>query len=350
MNDLVFVAGMLLLLGILLTWGCLHLPGERWQMLAAIPWKKGEDGLWRGVNLTFYGFFIATSQFLALCLLLILLGAARVSLAGGLLAIAMVLAVAIPAARVVAILVEKKRHTFTIGGASFVGILIAPWAILLAERAVNHVLPCRLPMLPVLTAMTIAYVLGEGLGRLGCISFGCCYGKPLKECSPFLQRLFGRSAFIFQGATKKAIYEGQLAGEPLVPIQAITSILCCLTATVASFLFLRGHFQAALILSITVSQLWRIFSETWRADFRGFSRISAYQKMGGAAVLYILVIALFIPVPQMAVPAVGLGLGLLWQPGLLLGLQLLWLLFFVIFGRSTVTRSTLSFQLVRELL
>ena len=72
--------------------------------------------------------------------------------------------------------------------------------------------------------------------------------------------------------------------------------------------------------------------------------------MGGAAVLYILVIALFIPVPQMTVPAVGLCLGLLWQPGLLLGLQLLWLLFFVIFGRSTVTRSTLSFELVRELL
>jgi hypothetical protein len=347
MNDLIFLTGMTLLLGLLLTWGCLHLPGERWQMLAAIPLQKRKDGLWRGVNLTFYGFFIATSQFLALCLLLILLGAARVSLIGGLLAIAMILTVSIPAARIVAILVEKKRHTFTIGGASFVGMLIAPWAILLAERVTNLVLPCWLPMLPVLTAMTIAYTLGEGLGRLGCISFGCCYGKPLKKCSPFLQRLFSRSAFIFQGATKKAVYEGQLAGEPLIPIQAITSILYCLTATVASFLFLRGHFLAALVLSITVSQLWRIFSETLRADFRGFARISAYQKMGGVAVLYILIIALFIPAP-LAVPVVGLGLGLLWQPGLLIGLQLLWLLFFVIFGRSTVTRSTLSFQLVQE--
>lgn len=347
MNDLIFLTGMIVLLGLLLAWGCIHLPGERWQMLAAIPLQKRDDGLWRGVNLTFYGFFIATSQFLALCLLLILLGAAGVSLTGGLVAIAMVLAVAIPAARIVAILVEKKRHTFTIGGASFVGMFIAPWAILLAERVTNLVVPCWLPMLPVLTAMTIAYTLGEGLGRLGCISFGCCYGKPLRECPPFLQRLFARSAFIFQGATKKAVYEGQLAGEPLVPIQAITSILYCLTASVASFLFLRGHLLAALSLAITVSQLWRIFSETWRADFRGFDRISAYQKMSGAAVLYILIIALLIPAP-LAVPVVGLGLGLLWQPGLLLGLQLLWLLFFVIFGRSTVTRSTLSFQLVQE--
>ena len=347
MNDLIFLTGMMVILGLLLTWGCLHLPGERWQMLAAIPLQKREDGLWRGVNLTFYGFFIATSQFLALCLLLILLGSAGVSLTGGLVAIAMILAVCIPAARIVAILVEKKHHTFTIGGASFVGMLIAPWAILLAERVTNLVFPCWLPMLPVLTAMTIAYTLGEGLGRLGCISFGCCYGKPLRKCSPFLQRLFARSAFIFQGATKKAVYEGQLAGEPLVPIQAITSILYCLTATVASFLFLRGHLLAALTLSITVSQLWRIFSETWRADFRGFDRISAYQKMGGTAVLYILIIALLIPAP-LAVPVVGLGLGLLWQPGLLIGLQLSWLLFFVIFGRSTVTQSTLSFQLVQE--
>ena len=63
--------------------------------------------------------------------------------------------------------------------------------------------------------------------------------------------------------------------------------------------------------------------------------------------MYILIIALLIPAP-LAVPVVGLGLGLLWQPGLRIGMQLSWLLFFVIFGRSTVTRSTLSFQLVRE--
>lgn len=348
MSDLIFLTAMSVHLGLLLAWGCIYLPGERWQMLAAIPLKKQADGIWQGVNLTYYGFFIATSQLVALCLLLILLGAAELSLTGTLMATAMVLAVAIPAARLVAILVEKKRHTFTIGGASFVGILIAPAAILLAERLTNLFFPCRLPMLPVLSAMAIAYTLGEGLGRLGCISFGCCYGKPLKDSSPLLQRLFSRTTFIFQGATKKAVYEGKFAGEPLIPIQAVTSILYCLTATIASFLFLRGHFMVSLILAISVTQLWRILSETLRADFRGFTRISAYQKMGGLAVLYILTIALLTPTPALAIPTVGLGLQLLWHPGILLGLQLLWLLFFVIFGRSTVTRSTLSFQLIKN--
>lgn len=348
MSTLIFLTAMTVCLGLLLTWGCIYLPGERWQMLAVIPLQKQRDGIWQGVNLTYYGFFIATSQLLALCLLLILLGAAELSLAGTLMATALVLAVAIPAARLVAILVEKKRHTFTIGGASFVGILIAPGAILLAEQLANLFFPCQLPMLPVLAAMAIAYTLGEGLGRLGCISFGCCYGKALKDSSPFLQRLFSRNTFVFQGATKKAVYEGKFAGEPLIPIQAVTSVLYCLTATMATFLFLRGHFMVALILAISVSQLWRILSETLRADFRGFTRISAYQKMGGLAVLYILTIALLTPTPALAVPAVGLGLTLLWHPGILLGLQILWLLFFIIFGRSTVTRSTLSFQLIKE--
>ncbi len=348
MSDLIFLATMTGVLALLLAWGFSHLPGERWQMLAAIPLTKRQDGQWQGVNLTYYGFFIASSQLLAICLLLILLGAAHISLAGTLLTTALILLVCIPAARIVAILVEKKHHTFTIGGASFVGILIAPWCILLAQRVMNGISERHLPMLPVLAAIAVAYTLGEGLGRLGCISFGCCYGKRLKDCSPFLQRLFAGTAFIFDGQTKKAIYEGKLSGEPLIPIQAITCILYCLTAIAGSFLFLRGHCTAALILSISVTQIWRILSETLRADFRGFSRISAYQKMGGLAVLYILVIAVSNPAPQLAEPNIGHGLRLLWQPGIIIGLQLLWLIFFTVFGRSTVTTSTLSFQLVRE--
>lgn len=348
MSDLIFLAAMTCILSLVLAWGFSHLPGERWQMLAVVPQKKSADGRWQGVNFTYYGFFIATSQLLAVSLLLILLGAAHISLAGTLLATAIVLVVCIPAARLVAILVEKKRHTFTIGGASFVGILIAPWAILLAERILGGFFDCRLPMLPVLAAMAIAYTLGEGLGRLGCISFGCCYGKRLRDCRPFLQRLFGRASVVFDGPTKKAIYEGKLGGEPLIPIQAMTCILYCLVAIAGSFLFLTGHCAAAFVLSIAVTQIWRILSETLRADFRGFAKISAYQKMGGLAVLYVLLITRFSPASQLADPIIGHGLSLLWQPGIIIGLQLLWLMYFIVFGRSTVTTSTLSFHLIRE--
>lgn len=348
MSDLIFLCTMSCMLGLLLAWGFKHLPRERWQMLAVIPKTKGAGDQWQGINLTYYGFFLATSQVLAVILLLTLLGAARISLAGALLVTALMLTVCYPAARLVAILVEKKRHTFTIGGAAFVGILLAPWCILLAERLINEFTDCTLPMLPVLAAIATAYTLGEGLGRLGCISFGCCYGRPLADCHPLVRRLFSRMAFIFAGPTKKAIYEGGLAGRPLVPIQAITCIIYCLTAIAGSFLFLRGHFTAALLLCTGTTQIWRILSETLRADFRGIARISAYQKMGGLAVVYVFLLARIVHSPYPTMPVIGQGVGLLWHPGIIIGLQIFWLLAFLFFGRSTVTTSTLSFQLVRE--
>jgi prolipoprotein diacylglyceryltransferase len=348
MSDQLFLLVMSCMLGLLLAWGFRHLPGERWQMLAVIPKTKEAGERWLGTNLTYYGLFLATSQTLAILLLLILLGAAGVSLAGTLLATAVILGVCIPSSRIIAVLVEKKHHTFTVGGASFVGILLAPWCILLTGEVINRFFPCSLPMMPMMAAMAIAYTLGEGLGRLGCISFGCCYGKALRDCSPLMQRIFSPTALVFQGATKKAIYEGKLEGEPLVPVQALTCIISCLTAVAGSSLFLRGHFTVALALSIGISQIWRIVSEGMRADFRGFSKISAYQKMGGLSVLYVLSIILLFPDPQIAAPGIGQGLAVIWEPGIILGLQGFWLLAFMIFGRSTVTASTVSFTLIRE--
>jgi prolipoprotein diacylglyceryltransferase len=348
MFDLIFLLVLGLLLILLLAWGFTHLPGERWQILAVLPVTKGDDGRWLGVNLTYYGLFIATGQLFAVSLLLALLGSARISLAGSVTATVMLLLVCIPAARVVAIVVENKRHTFTVGGAAFVGIVLAPWVILAVERSLRPLFPCYLPVLPVLAAMATAYTLGEGLGRLGCISFGCCYGKRIKDCSPMLRKVFSRYPFVFSGPTKKAVYESGLEGEPLVPIQAVTCIISCLTALIASLLFLRSHFTAALLVSIGISQLWRILSETLRADFRGLSRISAYQKMGGLAVMYILVITLLFRAPHLGDPHIGDGLRQLWHPGVIVSLQILWLLFFVVFGRSTVTTARLSLDLVRE--
>lgn len=348
MSDLIFLTALTCILTLILAWGFKHLPGERWQMLAVVPLKKQDKDLWQGLNLTYYGFFIATSLLLAVILLLVLLGAAGLSLPGTALVSIIMMAFCLPASRIVAFLVERKRHTFTVGGASFVGILLAPWCTLLVERIMNTFFDCHLPILPVLAAMAVAYTLGEGLGRLGCISFGCCYGKAIKDCSPFIQGLFSRTAFVFRGPTKKAIYEGKMNNQPVVPIQATTCILYCLTAIAGSFLFLHGHYKAALLLSISVSQVWRILSETLRADFRGFSTLSAYQKMGGLAVIYVLLIVLFIQEPNMAKPVIGYGISLPWQPGIIIGLQIFWLIAFAIFGRSTVTTSTLSFQLVRE--
>jgi len=347
MNDLAFLFGFGFILAHLLGWGFKHLPAERWQMLAVLPRKKGLENLWQGTNLTYYGFFIATSQLISLTLLIILLGAIKISILGIAPAILTVLVFAVPAARLMAMIVEKKRHTFTIGGASFVGILLAPWAIMGWDKLLVSY-DCCLPTIPVLAAMSIAYTLGEGLGRLGCISYGCCYGKPVKDCNPLFRKLFNRFSFIFTGENKKVSYESQLAGERLVPIQAITCIVYTLGALVGSFLFLRGMYTEALLLTIILTQLWRILSEMWRADFRGFGKISAYQKMGLVSVIYMLGITWFIP-QNITNPAnITAGLQAIWSPGIILGLQLLWLVFFITFGRSTVTSATISFALLRD--
>ena len=346
MIDIIFVLVLGFILANFLGWAFRNLPGERWQMLAVIPTVKNREG-WQGTNFTYYGFFVATSQLLALLLLFILLGAMYVSIPGTLVIILVILSVCIPAARLVAIIVEKKRHTFTIGGASCLGILIAPWVV----HAVRQLMEDHgsfLPIIPVLAALSISYTLGEGLGRLGCISFGCCYGKPVKDCHWILQRLFARRNFIFQGATKKANYEGRFAGEQLIPIQAITCVIYTSGALVGSLLFLDGHFTEALLLTIFLTQLWCIVSETLRADFRGFGKISSYQKMGILSALYMLLVTLLIPGPHYIDPDVLIGLKALWDPVLILAMQLLWLVFFIIFGRSTVTTSTVSFDLIRK--
>ena len=349
MDNLIFLAALTIFLVLLLGWGFTHLPGERWQMLAAIPWRKREDGNWQGINLTYYGLFLASGQTLAVCLLLVLTGAAGISVRGSLLAIAALLTVCLPAARIVAILVEGKRHTFTVGGASFVGIVLAPWIVLLIDRQLGRFTPGEtLPVLPAMAAMAVAYSLGEGFGRLGCISFGCCYGKPLKDCPPLLRKLFAERTFTFAGPTRKAVYAGGHAGEPLLPVQAITCSIYCLTAVAGSLLFLSGRYLAALCLAILVTQLWRIASEVMRDDFRGFTTISAYQKMGGLAALYTLAIAMLWPAAELPPPSVAESVVLFWHPGIILGLQLLWLVFFVYFGRSTVTSSALSFELIRD--
>jgi prolipoprotein diacylglyceryltransferase len=347
MNDLLFLFGFGFILAHFLGWGFKHLPGERWQMLAVVPLKKGTEDNWHGSNLTYYGFFIATSQLISLTLLLILLGAMGLSISGTMLAILIVLAFCIPAARLMAMLVEKKRHTFTIGGASFIGILLAPWSIQLSNTILASA-DSKLPVIPVLAAMAIAYTLGEGLGRLGCISYGCCYGKPLKECNNFLKWMFARASFIFYGSTKKAVYEAQLSGEKLIPIQAITCVLYTLGALIGSYLFLIGLFTPALLFTIALTQLWRILSETMRADFRGFGNISAYQKMGIMSVLYMLGVIYFVNGAPYSDPEILDGIGVLWDPFVILGLQFLWLVFFFTFGRSTVTTSTISFELIRK--
>jgi hypothetical protein len=347
MSGLILAAVLALLYALLLGWACRTLPEEKWQVLAAVPLLREGPGVFKGFNLTYYGFFSASAQTAAAGAVLFLMGSVGQESLATVLALAPVMGVGLVAARVVARVVEKKPRTFTVGGAFFVALFLAPGWAWGAGRLLNGPLAAADRVAPFLAAIAVAYALGEGLGRLACISFGCCYGRPLDQCPAWVQKVFGGHAFVFDGPNKKIAYESGLGGVPVVPIQAVSSAVLVATGLAGMILFLNGWFQAAFILPLAVSQGWRVFSETLRADYRGGSRISAYQWMAGAAVLGGL--ALILALPEYSAPQVHLegGLKALWSPGTLLALQVLWIGVMLYLGRSRVTASTIRFHLVR---
>jgi hypothetical protein len=345
-NDLFLLALGVVSVGVL-SWGFRALPHERWQIAAAIPIAKNDVGQWHGLNLTYYGVFQAVAYAAGVALMLVLLGAVGVPLLGVAVMAILILACCIPASKLVARLVERKPATFTVGGAVFVGLLLGPWLVWGTNRLLGPV-GVELPPAAGLAAAAIGYALGEGIGRLACVSFGCCYGKPLSHISPRVSRLLDRYSFVFTGHTKKVAYEGGLEGEKLIPVQAITAILFVGTALLASALFLRGHYRVALGLAVLVTQGWRLVSETLRADYRGGGKFSAYQMMALAGIGYVVVGLPFLPIGSDRQADVLAGLRVLWDPSVILFLEGLCLAIFLYTGRSAVTGATMSFHVHRE--
>lgn len=344
MTSELFLLTLALVMGLLFSWAFRVLPRENWQIMAALPVAKTESGEWRGVNLTYYGFFTASSSVLALLALLMLLSSVAVSyLAIGAMGLTL-LGICWPAARIVARIVEKKAHTFTVGGAVFVGGILAPWLIVAWNMLTRGWTGLSVPLLPALAAMGVAYAYGESIGRLACISFGCCYGKRLEQLSPRWRRIFGGFSFVFSGHTKKASYAGGLEGVPVVPIQAITAVIFALIALAGTYLFLQGWFRVALILSLSATQLWRFVSEIFRDDDRGpAQQVSVYQVMALALIVYMLAVSIFFAGTTPIAPDLARGLGALLHPAVLLVSQGLWILLFWQTGRSMVTGSQMTF-------
>ncbi|MBN2466693.1 MAG: prolipoprotein diacylglyceryl transferase [Deltaproteobacteria bacterium] len=336
--EAVFILALSFFFLILFRWAFRTLPKENWQILAAVPVRKIADNCWGGLNLTWYGFFSSCAYVMAAAVYLILTISAGIAMPAALVVLVAILLICAPAAKILARIIEKKNCTFTVGGASFVGILIAPFVISFTAAITGW----AIPMLSVMTATTIAYAFGEGLGRLACVSFGCCYGKPIENLGPVVKRLFGWRAFTFVGKTKKIAYESRLDGKPVVPVQAFSAIINTVAGLAGTALFLRSRFETAFLLTIIITQLWRFLSEFLRADFRGHAKISAYQKMNIGAVLYAAALTALVPKAFSSPPDLEAGLRTLWSPGMILFLEHLWIIFFLYTGRSKVTGSTLE--------
>jgi hypothetical protein len=334
-----------LLLGSLATWAFKRLPDERWQFLASVPIMKDSSGRWHGLNFTYYGLLTANALVFGVGLLIVLLGSLHVPTTVTLGLILGVLLLCLPAAKWVARLVEGKSCTFTVAGAFFVGIFVTP-AVL---HGFNWALPGMglrpVPLLPALAAVMIAYTFGEALGRLACISFGCCYGVSLAAAHPILQKLLGRRHFVFSGQMKKISYASGMEGMQVVPIQAMTSLVYIALGLVATLLFLKGSFEVAFLVTITVTQGWRSLSETLRADYRGDGRISTYQIMGVLAIFLAFAVIFLLPAGRAITPDLSAGIDAAWHPAVVLFLQVLWGIVFVLFGKSMVTGAEISFHL-----
>jgi len=343
--NMVFVVGLVVLVSAILTWGLRVLPRENMQILATIPLRRIDGDLWRGVNLTWYGVMQMTGMVLAIALALVLATAAGVPTQALVLVIGVMLAVALPAAGIVARLVERRRGTFTVGGAVFAAALFLPWTALALDLLTrgDHALP-------IISAIAVAYPLGEGIGRLACVSFGCCYGRRLEDCGPGLQALFRRRPAVVVGATRKAVYDGRCEGVPLVPAPALSALVLSFAGLIGVPLFLDGDFRAAAVLSLSVAFLWRFASEFLRADDRGGRRgkrrLSAYQWMALASLVYVVsavglgsaVGLLSSPVRR---PGILDGLALLASPFTLLALAAIGVAVFAYLGVSKVTTATL---------
>ncbi len=348
MTNLSFVVALALALFVLLNWGVRALPAERWQMLAAVPVSRSDDGSWHGVNLTFYGFFSASGTVFGFAMLLLLLASVGVPSSLALALALVMLAICIPSSRLVAALVEHKRNTFTVAGAAFAASLVFPPLVLGLRPLLARFMHQPIPVLPLLAAAAIAYALGESVGRLACLSFGCCYGLPLRDAKPVVARLFRKHHLVLYGGIKKASYASGLAGEPLIPVQALTSAVFAISGIAGLSLFLMQHFRLAALVPAMATWGWRAFAERLRADDRGGHRFSVYQLMAAASMLYLVFFVAIVPVGWAPQPQLAAALAQVSSSAVVVPLEILWIALFVYYGKSRVTASNVSFHLVRE--
>lgn len=348
MQHLLFVAILALLLMLTLRWGFKHLPDEKWQILASVPRIKHDGASWAGINFTFYGFFSACAYTFASAILILLLESAGVSLTRLILLIVCVLGICVPASKVIARIVEKKSATFTVSGASFIGIAVTPFIIIAINAASKTFTGFSMPVMTIMAALSTAYAFGEGIGRLACISFGCCYGRRLSECPSWVQRLMGGACFVFSGKTKKIAYSHGLDGQKVLPVQAATSLIFCTIGLIGLYLFLEGYDTAAFILTVCITQIWRFVSELFRADYRGEGDISVYQILSLISVGLAIVYGILFPAARPPVTDIAAGLAAMWNPAVIILLQSIFAAIFIYTGKSRVTASILTFHVVQD--
>ena len=331
-----FGAGTAAIVAALLGFGLKVLPRENMQVLAIIPVRRRADGRWQGVNLTWYGVMQAVAMVLSVSLALVLALSVGVPLGETVLVVLVLLAAGLPAASLVARAVERRRKTFTVGGAVSVAMLLLPPVALTCDAysGADHALA-------MVAALGIAYAMGEGIGRLACISFGCCYGRRLDSCPPWLRSAFRGWAAVVVGPTRKAAYAGGCEKVPLLPVPALSACVLCVAAVASMLLFFGGSIRAAAMLSLGVALVWRFVAELLRADYRGGGALSAYQWMALLCIGYMAPWVLHFA-GATVMPDIRRAAWLVGEPTTYLALLGLGTVVFAYLGTSSVTAATIE--------
>jgi hypothetical protein len=330
-----------------LRWSFRHLPEERWQFFAVLPVARDGEG-WRGINITYYGMISALAYSVSIAVFVFLSGTVNQSPLLVAIFVVALLLIAIPSSKWIAYRVEGSRATFTVGGALFVTAMCAP-ALFYGVNAIAAVM--SLPALhapSVIAAATLSYCLGEAIGRLGCLSFGCCYGKQLNEAGPIERLIYGSTATVYRGPLKKISYASNLEATPVIAVQSVASVVLLTLFLIGLWLFWLRCFATAFVVTLVGSQIWRLYSETLRADYRGGAKFTTYQKMAAATALVTLLISFTLAgIAPVSVNAMR-GFEALVRIDVLLALQMLFVGIVWFMGRSTVTGAHLQMRLFRD--
>ena len=140
------------------------------------------------------------------------------------------------------------------GGLVFFGgpLAVVPWATWYLKR---H----RVPVWPVLDAMTPGLVIAHAIGRVGCVFSGCCYGRPTTEPWGII-------------LDHSPLVEPALRHTPLHPVQLYESFSLLLLFALLIALSRRRIFPGAIAVTyLVIYPLIRSVVETYRGDLaRGF--------------------------------------------------------------------------------
>ncbi len=329
-------------------WAFRHLPSECWQIAVAVPARSrvvGDTGpTWPAVNITFYGVISAIAYMLAMLAFVFLAGAANQPIAAVAIFSMLLLLVGIPASKWVALWVEGVPG-HTIGGALFAVVISVLPALWLTNMLCGAIGVPRAEPDVLLASAAIAYVLGEAIGRLACLSFGCCYGRSIDSATPLQRALYSSTATIYRGRFKKIAYASGLDGRPVIAVQSVACAALFGVFIVSVWFFWKGHVTLSLIIALGLAQLWRAYSETLRADYRGREGFTVYQGMALTGVGLTLLYAWIHNAPASVIPTFVRGLEVVTRIEVLLCTQALAIAILSLMGRSYVTSSRLEYQL-----